>query len=119
MRLTIMISDKSSTAAVEFKEGEMVVTYFHQGKDGCVSAKGTPAIMTNFYNFAVEEWGIGTDEFYDHNILALGVERWEKIKDQYPDAANSVEDNFNIAQSVWCCKGMLKDKEPWHTEMVD
>ena len=114
-----MISDKSSTAAVEFKEGEMVVTYFHQGKDGCVSVKGTPAIMTNFYNFAVEEWGIGTDEFYDHNILALGVERWEKIKDQYPDAANSVEDNFNIAQSVWCCKGMLKDKEPWYTEMVD
>ena len=114
-----MISDKSSTAVVEFKEGEMVVTRFNQGKNGCLSDKGTPAIMTNLYNYSVEEWGIGTDEFFEHNVLALGVERWNKIKNQYSNASNSVEDNFNIAQSVWCCQRMLKDKEPWYTEMVD
>lgn len=114
-----MISDKSSTVVVEFKEGEMVVTRFNQEKNGCLSAKGTPAIMTNLYNYSVEEWGIGTDEFFEHNVLALGVERWNKIKNQYSNASNSVEDNFNIAQSVWCCQRMLKDKEPWYTEMVD
>ena len=97
----------------------MNVIRFNQGEDGCLSGNGTPAIMTNLYNFAVEDFGIGTDAFFNNHVLALGVERWKTIQDQYPDAANSVEDNFNIAQSVWCCKGLLKDKKPWYTELAD
>lgn len=114
-----MISDKSSTAVVEFKGEVMNVIRFNQGEDGCLSGNGTPAIMTNLYNFAVEDFGIGTDNFFNNHVLALGVERWKTIQDQYPDAANSVEDNFNIAQSVWCCKGLLKDKKTWYTELAD
>lgn len=111
-----MISDSKETAVVEFDNGNMVVTKFANNDNGCYSEKGTPAIMTNLYDFAVERWGIATPEFYDNHPYAMGVERWESIKLQYDKAAEGVESNYAIAQSVWYFKNFMADKLLWYTE---
>lgn len=111
-----MISDKDMTAVVEFDNGDMVVTEFNKGTDGFYSEKGTPAIMTNLYDFAIERYGIDTDEFYEHHPLSMGVERWKTIEEQYAKAANSVMDNGMIAQSVWYFKNLIAEKTPWLSE---
>lgn len=111
-----MISDKTKTAIVEFDKGEMVVTCFNAKDNGWYSEKGNPAIMTNLYAFAAERWGLGTNDFYENSPYALGVERWQTIKNQYDKASQSVESNFEIAKSVWYFKGLMTDKNKWYTE---
>lgn len=112
-----MISDKDETAVVEFENGNMVVTHFKNNGNGCYSDKGNPAIMTNLYDFAVEKWGIGTDEFYENSPYAMGIERWNTIKGQYDRAANSVEDNLEIAKSVWYFKNFMQNRDnKWYSE---
>lgn len=111
-----MISDKDMTAVVEFDNGEMVVTEFNKGENGFYSENNTPAIMTNLYDFAIERYGIDTDEFYEHHPLSMGVERWKTIEEQYAKAANSVMDNGVIAQSVWYFKNFMAEKKPWLSE---
>lgn len=111
-----MISDPTKTAAVEFLNKKMVVTYYNESGHGCRSDKGNPAIMTNLCNFAVENWGLGTDDFYDNRPLAMGVERWETILSQYDVASRSVNDNFDIAKSVWYFKNYMSKDKLWYTE---
>ncbi|MBQ0044804.1 MAG: linear amide C-N hydrolase [Bacteroidales bacterium] len=111
-----MISDKEKTAVVEFDNGKMAVTYFDKNEKGYYSKNGNPAIMTNLYDFEVEEWGLGTDEFYENHPLAMGVERWASVRDQYDNAALSVEDNLEIATSVWYYKHFLAEKDLWYTD---
>ena len=112
-----MISGKDTTAVVEFKNKEMKVTYFYQkGEEGCFSTKGNPAIMTNLYDCDLEEYGLSTPEFFEHSPYAMGIERWNTIKDQYPTAKKDVEANFKIAQSVWYFKNFMADKTLWYSE---
>ena len=111
-----MISDKEKTAVVEFDGGKMAVTYFDKSDKGYYSKNGNPAIMTNLYDFAVERWGIGTNDFYENHPLAMGVERWNTVKDQYDNAAVSVDDNFEIAKSVWYYKHLMDVKSLWYTD---
>lgn len=111
-----MISDKNKTAVVEFDNGTMVVTYYENNGKGYYSESGTPAIMTNFYDFAIERWGLETKAFYENHPWAMGVERWKTIRNQYAQAANSIEDNYAIAQSVWYFKNLMVDKKKWYTE---
>lgn len=111
-----MISDKEKTAVVEFDCGKMAVTYFDKNEKGYYSKNGNPAIMTNLFDFEVEKWGLGTDEFYENHPLAMGVERWACVRDQYDNAAVSVESNLNIAVSVWYYKHFLAEKSLWYTD---
>lgn len=111
-----MISDSHKTAVVEFDEGEMVVTYFNETENGQYSENGNPAIMTNLYDFDVEKYGVATPEFYENSPYCMGTERWMTIKEQYANASKSVDENLKIAQSVWYCKGLLIDKQPWISE---
>ena len=111
-----MISDKECTVVVEFDNGEMVVTSYDKKDNGFYSKNGNPAIMTNLYDFAVERWGIGTNDFYENHPLAMGVERWNTVKDQYDNAAVSVDDNFEIAKSVWYYKHLMDVKSLWYTD---
>lgn len=111
-----MISDSEQTAVVEFDQGQMVVTYFKKTDKGFYSDNNTPAIMTNLYDFAIERWGLGTDEFFNHHPFAMGVERWNTIQSQYDNAANGVKANFDIAQSVWYFKNFMADKTAWYSE---
>lgn len=111
-----MISDKEKTAVVEFDCGKMAVTYFDKNEKGYYSKNGNPAIMTNLFDFEVEKWGLGTDEFYENHPLAMGVERWASVRDQYDNAAVSVESNLNIAVSVWYYKHFLAEKSLWYTD---
>lgn len=111
-----MISDARKTAVVEYVDGEMHVSYYQQTAGGCYSDKGNPAIMTNLYNYALEAYGLGTPEFYDHHPYPMGLERWNTIKDQYASAANDVESNLKIGQSVWYFKNFMADKVLWYSE---
>lgn len=111
-----MISNKDTTAVVEFPQGEMKVTYFKKTDKGWYSENNNPAIMTNFYDYAAEQYGVGTEAFYDYHPTAMGVERWLTVKDQYDNAKNSVESNLVIAKSVWYYKGLIKEKKLWYTD---
>lgn len=111
-----MISDKDRTAVVEFVKGVMKVTWFDKKGDGWYSQNSNPAIMTNFYVYAGEQNGMGTDAFYDFHPTAMGVERWNTIKDQYSTASANVKANLAIAKSVWYFKNFMTDKKVWLSE---
>lgn len=110
-----MISDSHKTAVVEFPKGKMVVTYYTADNDW-KSAKGNPAVMTNFYDCAAELHVPNSAEFYNYHPTAMGVERWTTVKNQIDKAAESVEDNFEIAKSVWYFKNLMTDKKLWYSE---
>lgn len=111
-----MISDKDRTAVVEFVKGVMKVTWFDKKGDGWYSQHSNPAIMTNFYVYEGELNGIGTDAFYNSHPTAMGVERWNTIKEQYSTASANVNANLAIAKSVWYFKNLMADKKLWLSE---
>lgn len=111
-----MISDPTKTAVVEWPNGVMTVTYYNGSPNGYFSPKGKSAIMTNLYNFVLEQQTIGSDEFYEVHPNAMGVERWLTVFNQYSDAARDVDANLEIARSVWYFKGLMADKAMWYTE---
>lgn len=111
-----MISDKHSTAVVEFDGYDMVVTRFESKGNGYYSPEGNPAIMTNMYDYAIERWGFKTQELFENHPLAMGVERWETIRNQYDKAAASVDSNIGIAKSVWYFQNFMVDKVLWYSE---
>lgn len=111
-----MISNVDSTVVVEFPQGEMQVVYFTRNEQGWYSPNGNPAIMANFYDYAAEQYGVGSDEFYNYHPTAMGVERWLTVKAQYDHAKVDVTSNLAIAQSVWYFKNMMTDKSLWYTE---
>lgn len=111
-----MISDPKETAVVEFWQKEMKVTRFTKQNDGFYSEKGNPAIMTNMYDFAIEEFGFGNEAMFDAYPYGMGVERWATIRDQYAGAKQSVEANLVIAKSVWYFDNFMAKKTPWYTE---
>lgn len=111
-----MISNADSTVVVEFPQGEMQVIYFTKNEQGWYSPNGNPAIMANFYDYAAEQYGVGTEEFYNYHPTAMGVERWQTVKAQYDNAKTDVASNFAIAQSVWYFKNLITDKSLWYTD---
>lgn len=111
-----MISDKDITAVVEFPQGEMQVTYYENNGGDWFSKNNNPAIMTNFYDYAAEQYGFDTEAFYDNHPTAMGVERWQTVKEQFANAKKDVASNLTIAQSVWYFKGLITDKNLWYTE---
>lgn len=111
-----MISDKDITAVVEFPQGEMQVTYYENNGKGWFSKNSNPAIMTNFYDCAAEQYGVGTEAFYENHPTAMGVERWQTVKEQFANAKKDVASNLAIAQSVWYFKCMMTDKCLWYTD---
>lgn len=111
-----MISNVDSTVVVEFPQGEMQVVYFTRNEQGWYSPNGNPAIMANFYDYAAEQYGVGSDEFYNYHPTAMGVERWLTVQAQYDQAKIDVASNLAIAQSVWYFKNIMVDKSLWYTE---
>lgn len=111
-----MISNADSTVVVEFPQGEMQVIYFTKNEQGWYSKAGNPAIMTNFYDYAAEQYPVGSDEFFNYHPTAMGVERWQSVKAQYDNAKKDVASNFEIAKSVWYFKNFLVDKSLWYTD---
>ena len=111
-----MISDPKETAVVEFINKEMKVTRYTSQDDGFYSPKGNPAIMTNMYDYAIEQYGFGNEEMFDEFPYGMGVERWASIKEQYANAKQSIEENFAIAKSVWYFDNFMAKKTAWYTE---
>lgn len=111
-----MISDPTQTAVVEFIDKKMKVTYYTNMNGGYYSPKGNPAIMTNLYDYAIEKYGMGNEAMYDEFPYGMGVERWCTIRDKYAKAAENVEENVKIAQSVWYFDNFMAKKTPWYTE---
>lgn len=111
-----MISDPKETAVVEFINREMKVTRYTKQNDGFYSPKGNPAIMTNMYDYAIEQFGFGNEAMFDAFPYGMGVERWGTIRDQYASAKQSVEANVLIAKSVWYFDNFMAKKTPWYTE---
>lgn len=111
-----MISNADSTIVVEFPQGEMQVIYFTKNEKGWYSPNGNPAIMANFYDYAAEQYEVGSEEFYNYHPTAMGVERWQSVKAQYDNAKIDVASNFAIAQSVWYFKHLMTDKSLWYTD---
>lgn len=111
-----MISDPKETAVVEFINREMKVTRFTKQNDGFYSPKGNPAIMTNMYDYAIEQYGFDNEAIFDAFPYGMGVERWGTIREQYASAKQSVEANLLIAKSVWYFDNFMSRKSPWYTE---
>lgn len=111
-----MISNADSTVVVEFPQGQMQVISFTRTDQGWYSPQGNPAIMANFYDYAAEQYEVGSDEFYDYHPTAMGVERWLTVQAQYDQAKIDVASNLAIAQSVWYFKNIMVDKSLWYTE---
>lgn len=111
-----MISGADTTAVIEFPHGQMQVIYYTNNGKGWYSQNNNPAIMANFYDYAGELYPVGSQEFYDWNPTAMGVERWLSVKDQYDNASKDVESNFDIAKSVWYFKNFITDKKDWYTD---
>lgn len=111
-----MISDPKETAVVEFINKEMKVTRYTSQNDGFYSPKGNPAIMTNMYDYAIEQYGFGNEDMFDEFPYGMGVERWNTIRNQYTAAKQSVEANLVIAKSVWYFDNFMAKKTPWYTE---
>lgn len=111
-----MISNADSTVVVEFPQGQMQVVYFDKTEQGWYSQNGNPAIMANFYDYAAEQYEVGSDEFYNYHPTAMGVERWKSVKAQYDNAKKDVEANIDIAKSVWYFDNLMIKKTPWYTE---
>lgn len=110
-----MISDKNSTYVVEWTGKDFHATEFKSdGNGNYLSAKGTPAIMTNYFVWKAEEYGLGTKEFFLSHPEATGVERFWTIEKQLPQA-QTVEDHLNICKSVWY-KQFCQGKTDWATE---
>ncbi len=111
-----MISDPTKTAVVEWPKGVMTVTYYENKNNGYYSNANNAAIMTNFYNWVLEEQKIGSEAFYEMHPNAMGVERWLTVLEQYDQITSGPDANLAIGKSVWYFKNFMKEKKLWYTE---
>jgi|GEM_PF-2678098 len=110
-----MISDKTSSYVVEWTGKEFHSTEFKSdGKGNYLSEKGTPAIMTNYFVWKAEKYGLGTAEYFLNHPEGAGVERFWAIEKQLPEA-KTVDDHLKICKSVWY-KQFCEGKTDWATE---
>lgn len=121
--LHFFVSDCEKSAAFEWYNNQFVVTEYHYDAVSRAyrSAKGMPAIMTNFYNCKLEEvYREGEDWYeplYEAHPFAMGMERFSLIEEGLSEV-NSLKAAENHISKVCFSRFYTSqyEGELWYTE---